>query len=409
MNKISVLIVDDIDATREDIKRLLYFEEDIEVIGEASDGDEAIKMTRDINPDVILMDINMPKVNGIMASEIITEMNPNSSIIIISIQSEKEYLRKAMTAGARDYLVKPFSSEELAETIRRVGGLSKKRHLNLVEGNYSVSINNKSPGKIITFFSTKGGIGKTTIACNLAISLTQKNKSKMALVDMDLQGGDISVFMNLPASAGLDEIVKEDDYTDPSLLETYLTPHLSGVRVITAPSSPEKADLVNSDHVEGIITALKTNYDYVFLDISAALNDINIACLEISDLIILVADQNLPTLRHAKANINILKKLNLAENARLVINRKRNDSIKFAELEKHLDFKVWYSLPDEMNTVDSSINQGKPFTLNKPTAEISIAFNKMAAMLDENCNRLPIKQVLSENKEKSLLNKIFNF
>lgn len=409
MSKISVLIVDDIAATREDIKRLLYFEEDIVVAGEASDGDEAIKMTQSINPDVILMDINMPRVNGIMASEIITEMNPNSSIIIISIQSEKEYLRKAMTAGARDYLVKPFSSEELAETIRRVGGLSKKRHLNLVEGSYLSSANNKAPGKIITFFSTKGGIGKTTLACNLAISLTQESKSKVALVDMDLQGGDISVFMNLPASTGLDEIVKEDDYTDPSLLETYLTPHLSGVRVITAPSSPEKADLVSSDHAEGIITALKNNYDYILLDISAALNDINIACLETADLILLITDQDLPALRHAKVNIDILKKLNLAENTRLIVNRKRNYSIKITELERHLDFKVWYSLPDETNTVNGSINQGKPFVLSKPTAEISTAFNKMAAMLDENCNMMPAKKAVSKNNGKSLLNKIFNF
>ena len=120
MSTTSVLVVDDIANVREDIKRLLYFEEDILVVGEAGDGKEALQMAEDLKPDVVLMDVNMPGMDGISASEAISTKMPDTAIVIISIQGEPEYLRKAMAAGARDYLVKPFSSSDLSETIRRV-------------------------------------------------------------------------------------------------------------------------------------------------------------------------------------------------------------------------------------------------------------------------------------------------
>ena len=132
MQPIRVFIVDDAQNTREDIKRFLYFEEDMEVVGEASTGEEAVSLCRDAKPDVILMDINLPGMDGIQASEQISLLLPEAAIVIISIQGEQEYLKKAMAAGARDYLVKPFTSMELAETIRRVCAFNRKKRLHLV-------------------------------------------------------------------------------------------------------------------------------------------------------------------------------------------------------------------------------------------------------------------------------------
>ena len=111
-------IADDIANTREDIKRLLYFEEDINVVGEAADGQETITLAAEIKPDVILMDINMPRLDGIAATEQISVEVPESAIIIVSIQKEQDYLRRAMAAGARDYLVKPFDVDELDARLR---------------------------------------------------------------------------------------------------------------------------------------------------------------------------------------------------------------------------------------------------------------------------------------------------
>src|SRR5215212_5458478 len=122
---IKVLIVDDIPETRENLKKLLAFESDVEVVGTASTGREGLELAQELTPDIILMDINMPDMDGITATEAITKAVPATSVIMMSVQSEADYLRRAMLAGARDFLTKPISGEELYSTIRSVHDRAK--------------------------------------------------------------------------------------------------------------------------------------------------------------------------------------------------------------------------------------------------------------------------------------------
>ena len=124
------MIVDDTPETRKNLRKLLEFEDDMEVVGEAGNGQEAIELATQIRPDVVLMDVNMPVMDGIQATERMSLNLPQVAIIILSVQGEQEYLRKAMSAGAREYLTKPPGSEELIQTIRRVYEIEKKRQLN---------------------------------------------------------------------------------------------------------------------------------------------------------------------------------------------------------------------------------------------------------------------------------------
>lgn len=408
MKNITVLIADDIPGTREDIKRLLYFEEDIDIVGEAGDGDEAVTLSESLKPDVILMDVNMPRMDGIRASEMISLKNPESAIVIISIQAEQEYMRKAMAAGAREYLVKPFSSGELADTIRRVSEFSKKRRLHQMNnGNKAISLTPpKTNGRIVTLFSSKGGVGKTTAACNLAVCLAQKTKQKVVLVDMDLQGGDISIFLNISFKGGLTEIAQEADYCDHSLLETYLCPHMSGIRVLPAPSSPEQAELITAAHVEGILKALKESYDYVVVDTAAAINDITLSCLEVADHILVMINQNLPTLRHAKVNMELLEKLGHASKTKLILNRYRSDGLKINDLESNINSTISETMPEDNAVVSGSINKGHPFVLTKPTAEITDSYNNLALMLTAPRASAGVSENLPR---KSIISKIFSF
>src|SRR4030065_632548 len=119
--KIRVVIVDDIAETRENIRKLLQFEPDVEVVGVARTGREAIDISKDVKPDVLLMDINMPDMDGIAATEIIRKLVPFTQIVILSIQNDPNYMRRAMLAGARDILTKPPTIDELNSAIRRAG------------------------------------------------------------------------------------------------------------------------------------------------------------------------------------------------------------------------------------------------------------------------------------------------
>src|SRR3989304_1317988 len=126
-SKIRVLIVDDIAETRENIRKLLQFEPDIEVVAAARTGKEGVALAKQHKPDVVLMDINMPDMDGITATEQITKDTPATQIVMLSVQSDTDYLRRAMRAGASDFLTKPPSADELISTIRKLGEVGQTR------------------------------------------------------------------------------------------------------------------------------------------------------------------------------------------------------------------------------------------------------------------------------------------
>ncbi|MGB9802891.1 AAA family ATPase [Desulfofundulus sp.] len=415
METIKVLIADDIAGTREDIKRLLYFEEDILVAGEAADGEEALRLTETLQPDVVLMDINMPGMDGIQATEMISMQFPEVAVVIISIQGEQEYLRKAMAAGARDYLVKPFNSSELAETIRRAGTFHKKRQNRFSTGRGAglTPEQVRVPGKVVTFFSTKGGMGRTTLACNLAVALARGTGRKVVLVDLDLAGGDTAVILNMPTRGTIAEVVQEPDYAELSLLESYLAPHFSGVGVLLSPADPEQAENVTGGQVTEILQTLKKNYDYVVVDTPAFLNDVTLSALEAADRVIVLATQDLPALRHARLNIDILERLNFQAKTRLVLNKARPDMLRPDELEKNLNFSLWHTVPSEEKIVLSSINRGMPFVLGEAGSAISQSISELAGLLLQWEEEAVARgKIISENQtgsreRKSLLGKFF--
>ncbi|HOV79620.1 MAG TPA: response regulator [Bacillota bacterium] len=407
MNKTSVLVVDDIANTREDIKRLLYFEEDISVVGEAGDGQEAVKMAEELKPDVVLMDINMPGMDGIEASEAISTKLPDTAVVVISIQGEPEYLRKAMVAGARDYLVKPFSSSDLSETIRRVSTSYKNRP------SYPAPpppvetepVPELPKNRVIVVFSTKGGVGKTTLSCNLAVSLTRETGKKVVLVDLNLQGGDVAVMLNLSPKGTIAELVQEEDRMEYSLVNAYLAPHISGLKVLPAPLRPEHADVIAAKDVEGIITLLKSNNDYVIIDTPPFFNDINLSALEIADDILLMFTRDLPSIKHVKSDLEVLETLNQLHKVKFVLNQSTLDyGIKISDLEKILNASPAAVIPFTEKIVLSSINKGHPFVLthaNSGIAQIIRDFSHKFELAASGATPLPAK--------KSLIGKIFSF
>ncbi len=382
MQPIRVIIVDDVKNTREDIKRFLYFEEDIEVVGEASNGEEAIQLCSSVKPDVVLMDINLPGMDGIQTSEIISVQVPETAIVIVSIQGEQEYMKKAMAAGARDYLVKPFTSNDLAETVRRASAFTRKKYLHLVgQESKNDSRGKRKQGKIITLFSTKGGVGKTTVACNLAIATATETNSDVVLVDLDLQGGDVSIVLNFNNVQTIADLVQENLDRDPSVTDTCLAAHFSGINALCAPVSPEQAELVTTQHINTLINYLKTRFDFVFVDTAPHYSEINLNVLEMSDRVLVMLAQDLPTLKHARSTLEVLKALNHGQKTSLILNRVRPDGISVKELEKSLDLEMAAAIPNDDKNVLLSVNKGQPFVMGQKTSKVSECVLELARKL----------------------------
>ncbi len=147
---IRVMIVDDVPETCANISKLLSFDEEIEVVGIANNGKEAIDLMEKARPDVLLMDINMPVMDGIEATEKISVAHSEASIIMTTVQGELDYIKKAMVAGARDYLVKPFTADQLISSIKKIHQLDRRKNRRKAPAALS------SKPKSIAVYSPKG-------------------------------------------------------------------------------------------------------------------------------------------------------------------------------------------------------------------------------------------------------------
>jgi pilus assembly protein CpaE len=375
-DKIQIMLVDAQQVTRDNIRKLLEFEQDMEVVCEAATGEEAVEKARRLLPDIILMELNMPGLDGIAATEIITNEMEKCLTILVSVHDELEYLRRAMAAGAKDYLVKPFDGGDLAESVRRVYSRGQKRQEKSVPAPAQPPAKEKTPalGKVISLFSTKGGVGKTTIATNLAAALGLDGASRVCIIDVALQFGDVALFLDLVPQATIADLLQEDLKTlTDGVLEQYMTRYRDNVAVLAAPARPEQADAVAPERLAAVITRLRRRYDYIILDTASLLNDIVFNILDASDLIIMAVSQDLPTLKNMKLCLEILDSLHYpAEKIKIVLNRANSVSgMNITDPEALLKRKFLSVLPRDEITAVTAVNQGVPFVIGNPDTAVA--------------------------------------
>ncbi|PJF40982.1 MAG: response regulator [Chloroflexi bacterium] len=333
--QINILLVDDIPETRENIKKLLAFESDFKVVGSAGTGTEGITLAKQLKPNIIIMDINMPDMDGIQATSEITEAVPTAAVIMMSAHGDPDYLRRAMLAGARNFLTKPPDPEELYNTIREV----HRRNIPIAEQYERMSniVPEAQPrraegagdraGHIIVVYSPKGGVGCTTIATNLASGL-MKEDVRVLLVDADMQFGDVGLFLNLQGPRTIVDLVATVDDFDVDLFENVTLTHESGLKVLMAPARPEFADEIQANPTAPaqILEKIANNYDFIIVDTSHQVDDVLLSILDIASKIVLVTAPTLASLKNVRFVIDLFDKLEYPQNKiDLVVNYSRDE------------------------------------------------------------------------------------
>lgn len=376
-NKIRVLIVDDVAETRENIRKLLQFEKDLEVIGSAHSGRSAVEQSRSLKPDVVLMDINMPDMDGITATELIRQSNPAVQIVILSVQGDPNYMRRAMLAGARDFLTKPPAVDDLTAAIRRAGKMAfderSKVPAAVSPGTASMLTAQADQGKIIVVYSPKGGSGTTTLAVNLAVSL-HNEETPTALVDANLQFGDVAVFLNEQVRNSVLDLAPRADELDPDVVKEVMITHAaSGVKLLAAPSRPEYAENVTGEQFTKVLKFLKNMYSYIVVDASATLTDVVLAAMDSSDMIILITTQEIPAIKNARLYLDLADVLNINRKRILfVMNRfDKHIGIMPEKISESFKQEIVAVIPFEDRVILPSVNRGVPFMLGDRTRPIA--------------------------------------
>jgi len=391
--KIRVLIVDDVAETRENIRKLLQFESDFEVVGGANSGRSGIEAAKSLKPDVVLMDINMPDMDGIIATELIRQQHPFTQIVILSVQNDQNYMRRAMLAGARDFLTKPPALDELTSAIRRAGKMARDEkaksaaQLGLAGGGLSGG----SPfayGKIIVVYAPKGGTGATTIAVNLAIAL-QNEETPVAIVDANLQFGDVAVFLNEPVRNSILDLAPRTDELDPEVVHEVLISHSSsGVKILAAPTKPEYAENVSGEQFGKVLKFLRTMFSYVIVDASSSLTDVVLAAMDSSDLVVLLTTQEIPAIKNTRLFLDLASVLGIEQN-RIIFALNRFDkriSITPEKIGESFKHEISVVVPFEDRIVVPSVNRGVPFMLGDRTRPIAKSILSLAETIRQRLN-----------------------
>ncbi|NOZ06212.1 MAG: response regulator/pilus assembly protein [Chloroflexi bacterium] len=378
---IHVLVVDDIPETRENLKKLLYFEKDIQVVGSASDGAEGVEMVMELQPDVVLMDINMPGMDGVTAGEKISESAPNTQVIMMSVQGEADYLRRSMLAGAREFLIKPFTAEELVTSIRRVYDLGQRRRPATPpppqgEALAPVPVAQPVPpspkGRVITVYGAKGGVGTSTVVTNLAIAIREVTKTKVAIVDGSLQFGDVGVLLNLSSQRSIVDAVEQIDDLDEEFLAGLLITHSSGVKALLSPPKPEMAELVTTEHLTIILEKLRLIFDYIVIDTWTSFQEPTLTLFDLSDRIILLTTTEITAIKNTKTFFEVTEALTYEPEKILLVLNKHDPrgGIRVRDIEASVKHPVLTDVIRDDAATTKAVNQGLPVVQGQPNSAV---------------------------------------
>jgi len=372
-DKIRVLIVDDAADTRDSIKKLLQFDKAIEVIGTIGTAKDAIQMAVEKQPHVVLMDINMPDMDGIAATEGMRKKVPFVQVIILSVQDDLNFMRRAMMAGARDFLTKPPDIDELISAIHRsydlakeeIGKLGSVNVTGMTAGGEAI-YGSAIFGKVVMVYSPKGGTGVTTIATNLAVCLNTPN-THVVLVDGSLQFGDVTVFLNEQPRLSIADLAPRADELDPEIVNEVLINHSqTGLRILAASPRPELAEKITGDQFVKILRYLRRLFHFIVIDTSSYLTDPIISAMDEADLIVLLTTQDIPAIRDTKIFLNLVDSLNISKEKILFVLNKSDRRIPITpeKVSESLKHDVKLEIPFDDRTVINSVNRGLPFVLD---------------------------------------------
>lgn len=320
-------------------------------------GEHQIQALRGVAPELIILDLEESPDLGLQLAQYLVELNPAQLFLATGPVLSSDQLMLAMRAGVSDYLPKPVAPEDLRAAANRCAHKLRKQ-----DGEKQ-----RQPGRILSFFSPKGGGGSTTLATNLAILIHRTTRSKTLLVDLDLELGDSALMLGVQPRFNFVDFAENFRRMDASLLASYIEHHPSGVHLLSAPFQPEKAESVTADQIRRILAFLRQHYEYILVDTPRSFAPSTLAIFEQADLVFMVSSADLPSLRNIQRGIPLLKRILTKgeDQVRLIINRyDPNDAISVADVEKSLGLKVYWKLSNDYEAVMGSVNAGKPIVLN---------------------------------------------
>ena len=372
-----IIVVDpDIDS-RTDTAHMLEAS-DLTVVAESDYGIGAVAVAKESPPDVFLVSMEEPVARALQTIEMLTSAAPQAATIVASSLADAGSVRRAMVAGARDYLIKPLKPEDVTRAV--YGVLEQEERKRQQAGGELAEPAGR--GMVITIFGAKGGIGKTTIATNLATALVRMTNANVVLVDMDTRFGDVAIMMDVAVEHSIADLGRRVDELDRETIKDALTSHHTGVSILPAPLHPTEWRNLTPDHITKIVNLLAQGHDYVVIDTPGTFNEIIAATLELGDIILLMTSMDIASIKDTALALEMLRAADVSEDkVKLIINHSTSsNSLREEDVERVLEYDVTWRIPHDYH-VASSNQLGIPIVIAKPYARVSRAVTEMAHAL----------------------------
>jgi pilus assembly protein CpaE len=328
-------------------------------------------------PTVVVFGPGLANDTGLAQAQRLGRQHPEMGVVLVCQELSLGLLQQALRAGVRDALALDTDEAALRNAIERVGDSLASSHTSAVGSIVG------EPGRVIVTFSTKGGVGKSVTATNLAVALATRSSKQVVIVDGDLQFGDVAVLLGIPPTHTTTDAAAAIDQADASLMDSFLATHeATGLRVLPAPVEPSAADSISPEQMLGIVRMLRTMCGYVIVDMPPHFDDVVLALLEEADDVLLVASMDIPSIKNLKVGIQTLGLLSLAgPKLRLILNRANAKvNLDIADVERAIGIPVQFRIPSDI-AVPQAVNRGVPVVLDKPRAPAALALGQLADAL----------------------------
>jgi pilus assembly protein CpaE len=364
-----IVIVDDDDDFLDEAKRL--FEGRVPTMRTLADAQRSVE---EGDVDLVMLGPSFADEAAVLEVAPLLETDPDLAIVLVAGTFSAPLLRAAMRAGLKDVIEAPLTEQSLVDVVGQLESKPRRERAAPPPEPYAEP---RGEGKVITVMSAKGGSGKTVTATNLAMLLAQRHDpAKVCIVDADLQFGDVCLVLQLEPKLTIVNAAHELHRLDEPLLESLLTAHPSGLRVLAAPLEPAFADEISTAAMTEIITKLRGMFEYVIVDTASLLDELLLSLLERADQVLFVLDMDLPSVKNAKLALETLRLLKFpASKVQLVLNRSNARArLDEKEIERSLKLKISAAIPSD-GMVPASINEGRPVVESAPRSRVARGFD----------------------------------
>ena len=358
-------------------------------------------------PDIVLIDYKLGDQPTLDMIDDLAMQIPEAAIITILPDNDSVRIQQVMLAGARGFLVQPFTSINLLSTLRRVRDLEGRRMQSMTAKKASDQITTR-PLKTITIFSPRGGVGCSTLASNLALALYEATGQRVLLMEGKLFFGHLGVIMNMRTQNTIGDLIPHVNALDEGLIFDVISKHGSGIHVLLGPSNIQIAQGIRPDDLYKVYMGVQRFFDYIVIDAGNSLTENTVTLMDSADRLMLVTTPDLAALHDASRFVQISRTLSYSdEKLMIVLNRTGlMGGVKTKDIEVALHHQISATVPDDSANALRSLNRGIPLLVRYPRSPASKAImglaTELTSMKTTSHAKAPVG-VSTESAQKELL------